>query len=73
MNVPYNVMQILFIAIGFYVGNVYILAIGLLIASYSQFAYLAVLMKTKTSFKHKFILKLRDPAIRRMLILLVLV
>lgn len=69
MNVPYNVMQILFIAIGFYVGNVYILAIGLLIASYSQFAYLAVLMKTKTSFKHKFILKLRDPAIRRMLIL----
>ena len=34
MNVPYNVMQILFIAIGFYVGNVYILAIGLLIASY---------------------------------------
>lgn len=47
MNVPYNVMQILFIAIGFYVGNVYILAIGLLIASYSQFAYLAVLMKTK--------------------------
>ena len=69
MNVPYNVMQILFIAIGFYVGNVYILAIGLLIASYSQFAYLAVLMKTKTSFKHKFILKLRDPAIRRILIL----
>lgn len=69
MNVPYNFVQILFIALGFYVGNVYVLAIGLLIASYSQFAYLAVLVRKKTSFKHQKILKLNDPAIKEMLIL----
>ena len=30
MNVPYNLIQIVFIVLGSYVGNVYILAIGLL-------------------------------------------
>ena len=34
MNVPYNLIQIAFIAIGFYVGNAYILAVGLLLASF---------------------------------------
>lgn len=69
MNVPYNIVQILFIAIGFYTENVYVLAIGLLTASYSQFTYLAILVKKKTSFKHQKILKVRDPAIKEMLIL----
>lgn len=51
MNVPYNIVRILFIALGFYTGNIYVLAIGLLIASYSQFTYLLILVKTKTSKK----------------------
>lgn len=47
MNVPYNLIQIAFIAIGFYVGNAYILAVGLLLASFGQFVYLRVLIKKK--------------------------
>lgn len=69
MNVPYNLIQILFIAIGFYLGNVYILAIGLLLASFGQFVYLRVLIKKKTDFKHQRVLDFRDTHIRQMLIL----
>lgn len=47
MNVPYNVIQIVFIAIGFYIGNAYVLAIGLLLASFGQFVYLRILIRKK--------------------------
>ena len=69
MNVPYNLIQIAFIAIGFYVGNAYILAVGLLLASFGQFVYLRVLIKKKTDFRHRRVLNLRDTNIRQMLIL----
>ena len=69
MNVPYNLIQIAFIAIGFYVGNAYILAVGLLLASFGQFVYLRVLIKKKTDFRHRRVLDLRDTNIRQMLIL----
>lgn len=69
MNVPYNFIQIVFIAIGFYIGNVYILAVGLLLASFGQFAYLRVLIKKKTDFKHERVLDFQDSHIRQMLIL----
>lgn len=69
MNVPYNLIQIAFIVIGFYVGNAYILAIGLLLASFGQFVYLKILVKKKTDFKHLRVLDFRDSNIRQMLIL----
>ena len=69
MNVPYNLIQIVFIAIGFYVGNAYILAFGLLLSSFGQFVYLRILIKKKTDFKHQRVLDLRDTNIRQMLIL----
>ena len=69
MNVPYNLIQIAFIAIGFYVGNAYILAVGLLLASFGQFVYLRVLIKKKTDFRHRRVLDLRDTNIKQMLIL----
>ena len=69
MNVPYNLIQIVFIAIGFYVGNAYILAFGLLLASFGQFAYLRILIKKKTDFKHQQVLDFQDTNIRQMLIL----
>ena len=69
MNVPYNIVQILFIALGFYIGNAYILALGLLLASYSQLLYLKILMKKNTDFKHEKYVKFNDNDIKRMLIL----
>lgn len=69
MNIPYNVIQIIFIALSFYIGNVDILAIGLLIASYSQLMYLRVLIKRKTKFKHEKVLDFKDKNIRNMLII----
>lgn len=69
MNVPYNLIQIVFIAIGFYSGNSYSLAVGLLLASFGQLVYLRVLVKKKTDFKHKPVLNFRDTNIRQMLIL----
>lgn len=69
MNVPYNLIQIIFIAFGFYIGNVYILAIGLLLSSFGQFVYLRVLIKRKTDFRHQCVLDFRDVNIRQMLIL----
>ena len=69
MNVPYNLIQIAFIAIGFYIGNSYILAIGLLLASFGQLVYLRVLVKKRTDFKHQRVLNFRDTNIRQMLIL----
>ncbi len=69
MNVPYNLIQIAFIAIGFYGGNAYILAVGLLLASFGQFVYLRVLIKKKTDFRHRRVLDLRDTNIKQMLIL----
>lgn len=69
MNVPYNLIQIVFIAIGFYIGNEYILAIGLLLASFGQLIYLRILIKRKTDFKHQCVLNFRDENIRQMLIL----
>lgn len=69
MNVPYNLIQILFIAIGFYAGNRYILAVGLLLASFGQLVYLQILVKKRTDFKHQRVLNFRDPNIRQMLIL----
>lgn len=62
-------IQIVFIAIGFYSGNSYILAVGLLLASFGQLVYLRVLVKKKTDFKHKPVLNFRDTNIRQMLIL----
>lgn len=69
MNVPYNVIQIVFIAIGFYIGNAYVLAIGLLLASFGQFVYLRILIRKKTDFKHQRVLDFNDSNIRQMLIL----
>ncbi len=69
MNVPYNVIQILFIVGAFYINNVYCLAIGILLASFSQFLYLRILVARKTKFRHNPILDLRDPHIIKMLIL----
>lgn len=69
MNVPYNLIQIIFIAIGFYVENSYILALGLLLASFGQLVYLWVLVKKKTDFRHQRVLNFQDANIRQMLIL----
>lgn len=69
MNVPYNLIQIVFIAIGFYIGNSYILAVGLLLASFGQLAYLWVLVKKRTDFRHQRVLDFRDINIRQMLVL----
>ncbi|OUP28189.1 murein biosynthesis integral membrane protein MurJ [Faecalibacterium sp. An192] len=69
MNVPYNLIQIIFIVIGFYIGNVYILAVGLLLASFGQFIYLKILIKKKTDFQHRYILDFHDTNIKQMLIL----
>ncbi|MGN0458015.1 MAG: murein biosynthesis integral membrane protein MurJ [Eubacterium sp.] len=69
MNVPYNVSQIVFIAIGFYAGKAYLLAFGLLIASYSQLVYLHILTKKKTEFSHTASINIKDPLIKEMLIL----
>lgn len=69
MNVPYNLIQIVFIALGFYVGNVYILAVGLLLSSFGQFIYLRILISRKTDFKHQKTLNFHDANIRQMLIL----
>lgn len=69
MNIPYNLIQIIFIVIGFYTGNSYILAIGLFFASFGQLIYLRVLVKKKTNFKHQQVLSFRDTNIRQMLIL----
>ena len=69
MNVPYNVLQIVFIAIGFYIGNAYILAVGLLVASYSQLAYLRILIKKNTKFRHTKYVDFADPQIKQMLLL----
>lgn len=69
MNVPYNLIQIVFIALAFYIRNVYILAIGLLLSSFGQLIYLRVLIKKKTDFKHQRVLDFRDTNIRQMLIL----
>lgn len=69
MNVPYNLIQIVFIVLGSYVGNVYILAIGLLLSSFGQFIYLRILIGRRTNFKHQRILNFHDTNIRQMLIL----
>lgn len=69
MNVPYNLIQIVCIAIGFYIGNTYILAVGLLFASFGQLIYLQILIKKRTDFKHRRVLDFKDSNIRRMLIL----
>lgn len=69
MNVPYNVLQIVFIAIGFYIGNAYILAVGLLVASYSQLAYLRILIKKNTKFRHTKYVDFADPQIKQMFLL----
>ena len=69
MNVPYNVLQIFFIALGFYIGNPYILAVGLLVASYSQLAYLHILIKNNTKFRHTKYVVFSDPQIKQMLLL----
>lgn len=69
MNVPYNITQIIFIAIGFYAGKAYVLAIGLLLASFSQLLYLRVLMVKKTTFKHSGTFSLKDPLVKEMMIL----
>ena len=69
MNVPYNLVQIVFIAIAFYLGNAYILAVGLLVASYSQLVYLQILVRKNTDFKHSRCLDFKDSYIRQMLIL----
>lgn len=69
MNVPYNLIQIVFIAIGFYIGNSYIPAFGLLLSSFGQLTYLWVLVQKKTAFKHQCILNFKDTNIRQMLIL----
>lgn len=69
MNIPYNFVQIVFIALAFYIDNVYILAIGLLVSSYSQLVYLRILIKKNTDFKHSRCLDFNDSYIRQMLIL----
>ena len=69
MNVPYNLIQIVFIAIGFYIGNTYILAVGLLLASFGQLIYLQILIRKRTNFKHQCVLDFKDSNIRQMLIL----
>ncbi len=69
MNVPYNLIQIVFIVLGFYVGNVYILAVGLLLSSCGQFIYLRILISRRTDFKHQRTLNFHDTNIRQMLIL----
>jgi len=47
----------------------FILAVGLLLASFGQFVYLRVLIKKKTDFRHRCVLDLRDTNIKQMLIL----
>lgn len=69
MNVPYNLVQIVFIAIGFYLGNEYVLAIGLLLSSFSQLLYMRILIKKRTDFRHTCYINFRDDNIRQMLIL----
>ncbi len=69
MNVPYNLIQIIFIALGYYIGNVYILAVGLLLSSFGQFIYLRILISRKTDFIHQKVLNFHDINIRQMLIL----
>lgn len=69
MNVPYNVIQILCIMAAFYIKNIYLLAIGILLSSFGQLFYLKFLMARKTNFKHKIGVKFNDPTIIKMLIL----
>lgn len=69
MNVPYNIVQMIFIVLGFHLDNDYVLAIGLLLASYSQLIYLRILMKKNTEFIHSWYFDFRQPQIKQMLIL----
>ncbi len=69
MNVPYNIALIICIALGAYTGNNYILAVGLLIASFSQLIYLKILMRRHTNFQHSKYIKFNDKMIIQMLIL----
>lgn len=69
MNVPYNICQIVFIAIGFYTGRAYVLAFGLLLASFSQLFYLRILMSKRTDFKHSGYFNPKEPHFKEMLIL----
>lgn len=69
MNVPYNCIQIVFIIFAFYIKNVYMLAIGILLSSFGQLFYLKFLMRKRTRFKHEMNIKFNDPTIIKMLIL----
>ncbi len=69
MNVPYNLIQIIFIVIGFYSKNVYFLATGLLLSSFGQLVYLRFLIKKNTDFHHVRVLKFNDTNIKNMLLL----
>ncbi len=69
MNIPYNIVLIISIILGFYAKNYYFLAFGLLIASFSQLVYLKILMIKNTEFKHTKYLKINDKLIIRMIIL----
>ena len=69
MNLPYNILQILFIVLSFYTNNIYLLAIGILLSSFSQLMYLRILMKKNTNFIHDRHLSFKDPHIIKMLIL----
>lgn len=69
MNVPYNITQILFIVVAFYTNSIWWLAIGLLLASFSQLAYLRILIKKRTKFKHSTYFNMNDQNLIKMLIL----
>lgn len=69
MNIPYNLLQMLGIVLGFYLNNYYILAIGILVSSFAQLLYLRILIRTKTAFKHRFVFNFKDPGLMQMLVL----
>lgn len=69
MNLPYNICQIVFIYLAYHINNIYLLAVGILLASFSQLAYLHFLMKKHTNFKYEKYVNFRDPNILQILIL----
>ena len=69
MMLPYNLLLIFFMIISYYMNNFYMLAVGVIIASMSQLAYLKYAIN-KTDFKHIFILNTKDIYIKKMFLLL---
>lgn len=68
INIPYNIIQIIAIVLSVSLGNIYILAVGLLLASVSQAIYLRITVRNE-GFHHQKILHIRDKHIWKMFLL----